>query len=165
MPVPDALLLFSPWLDLARDSESNRLNLEALSPFDRSDMETYGALYAGAVPFEDPRVSPLRGSVAGFPPVFIESSEVEYLRPDAQAFVAVLKQAGVAVEERTEAFALHGWQLFPDLLPEAQRSVQAVGEFLRRLQPAAASRATVRRGNASARSSSVKVSGGAKRTA
>ena len=163
--VPAALLLFSPWLDLSLDSESNRLNLEALSPFDRSDMATYAALYAGELPLDDTQVSPLRGSVAGFPPVYIESSEVEYLRPDARAFAAALRAAEVPVEERIESFALHGWQLFPDLLPEAEYTVAAVGAFLRRLHPTAASSAEDSRGKASSRSSSVRVSGGAKRTA
>jgi len=163
--VPEAVLLFSPWLDLAEDSESNWLNLEALSPFDRLDMKTYGELYAGKMPLDDPQISPLRGRVEGFPPVFLESSEVEYLRPDARAWAVRLAEAGVPVEERTEAFALHGWQLFPDLLPEAQRSVQAVAAFLRRLQPSAASSAFESRGHASLRSSSVSVSGGAKRMA
>jgi len=164
-PVPEALLLFSPWLDLAEGSESNGLNLEALSPFDRLDMKTYGEFYAGKLPLDDPQVSPLRGRVAGLPPVFLESSEVEYLRPDARAWAERLAEAGVPVEERTEAYALHGWQLFPDLLPEAQRSVQAVAAFLRRLQPSAASSARESRGHASLKSSSERVSGGAKRMA
>ncbi|MFZ9056055.1 MAG: hypothetical protein ACO2ZL_09630 [Flavobacteriales bacterium] len=31
---------------------------------------------------------------------------------------------------RTEERALHGWQLFPDLLPEAKRSVAAISDFI-----------------------------------
>jgi acetyl esterase/lipase len=163
--VPDAVVVYSPWLDLAPDSLSNRQNAEAWSPFDRTDMDVYGRMYAGDIPLSDARISPLRGAFEGFPPVLIESSEVEYLRPDARLLGEALQRADVAYEERIEPLALHGWQLFPDLLPEAKRSVHALAHLLHRLQPTAASSATVSRGSASSRSASVSVRGGAKRTA
>jgi len=31
---------------------------------------------------------------------------------------------------RVEAHALHGWQLFPDLLPEAKRSIKGMTAFM-----------------------------------
>ena len=163
--VPDAVIVYSPWLDLAPDSLSNRQNAEAWSPFDRTDMDVYGRMYAGNLPLDDARISPLRGTFEGFPQVLIESSDVEYLHPDARALAEALHAADIPYEERIEPHALHGWQLFPDLLPEAKRSVRALAHFLHRLQPTAASSATVSRGSAASRSASVSVRGGAKRTA
>lgn len=127
---PAGCALLSPWMDLSPQSLSNLQDAEALSPFDRYDMLTYSEFYLHGHPTEDPVVSPLRGDFAGFPPTFLEGSEVEYLWPDIAATAEKLKEAQVPLTFRVETEALHGWHLFPDVLPEAKRSVAAIGAFI-----------------------------------
>ncbi len=131
--VPTALMLLSPWLDLAPNSQSNDGDQHELSWFDREDMLTYTKHYLGD---EDPlraEASPLRGSWAGFPPTYLEASVDEYLWPDARSAYEELKAASCFAELRTEEKALHGWQLFPDFIPEAQRSIQAMAAFIEKV--------------------------------
>lgn len=130
---PSALLLLSPWLDLAPDSDSNRQDRHDFSVFDNEDMLTYMGHYLGSSDPYDPVASPLRGPWEGFPPTYLEASIDEYLWPDTATAQALLRTAGVPYEMRAEEKALHGWQLFPDFIPEAKRSLEAMAAFIGRV--------------------------------
>lgn len=128
--LPSSLVLLSPWLDLAPDSASNACDQHEISWFDREDMLAYMHHYLGQQAPEDPVASPLRGNWSGFPPTYLEASVDEYLWPDAEQAHALLAAAGGQIQFRTEEKALHGWQLFPDFLPEAQRSLHGMSAFI-----------------------------------
>ena len=55
---------------------------------------------------------------------------MEYLWHDAENLAEELDKAGVPFEFRIEPAALHGWQLFPDILPEAKRSIDKMVGFI-----------------------------------
>ena len=122
--------LFSPWLDLGSNSASNRLNQTDQSPFERLDLVEYAAHYLRDFPADDPLVAPLNGDLTAAPPIYIEASKAEYLRPDFEQACIVFEERGVTFTAREEKGALHGWQLFPDVLPEAKRSVRAFSSFI-----------------------------------
>lgn len=123
--------LFSPWLDLRAHSNSNRSNQTDLSPFERLDMVEYASHYLQGCSPEDPRVAPLHQPLLGLSNVYIEASKAEYLYPDFQLACRVFRGQGIAFSARQETGALHGWQLFPDVLPEAKRSVKAFSAFVK----------------------------------
>lgn len=123
--------LFSPWLDLRSNSNSNRLSHTDMSPFERLDMVEYASHYLRDTGAEDPRVCPLERPLDGLTNVYIEASKAEYLHPDFVLACEVFEKHGVAHTAREESGALHGWQLFPDVLPEAKRSVKAFATFLK----------------------------------
>ena len=124
------LMLLSPWVDLRSNSMSSRVDSNAWSPFGRLDMLEYATHYlAGADP-KQIEASPLLGSFEAFPPTLIETSAMEYLHPDACALKERLLAEEIEVCWREEENALHGWQLFPDILPEAKRSVAAMSQFM-----------------------------------
>jgi acetyl esterase/lipase len=52
------------------------------------------------------------------------------LFPDSLAIKKSMLDAGVDVTWRVETAALHAWQLFPDLLPEAKRSLSEMASFV-----------------------------------
>ena len=60
----------------------------------------------------------------------IESASNELLNADAQLLASKLKAAGVALSTHEEPKAHHGWQLLPDILPEAKQSAERLGQFL-----------------------------------
>lgn len=124
------LVLLSPWLDLRPGSMSSRANSKSWSPFDRLDMLEYATHYLAGFDPSEPDVSPILGSFTGFPDTFIECSQMEYLFPDALELKEKLTASGTKVTWRAEDNALHGWQLFPDILPEAKRSIRAISGFM-----------------------------------
>ena len=131
--VGDRLILLSPWLDLRVDGPSARTNASRNSAFDREDLREYAGLYlAGNTP-TSPDCSPLlatAGSLSTLGPILLEHSETELLAGDSTAFVSACEAASLNLTHATEPAAPHGWQLFPDLLPEAKRSMTRMRDFL-----------------------------------
>jgi acetyl esterase/lipase len=127
---PERLVLMSPWLDLSPESESARKNRDEDSLFDRNDLEHYSKYYVGKHDVSDPRVSPLHASVEAFPPTQIQVAENELLYFDSLAFARKLETAGIDVDLRVEQELFHSWQLFPDFVPEAKRSLEQAANFI-----------------------------------
>ena len=131
IPVPNKLVLLSPWLDLSPNSVSNARNYNEYSPFDRQDTVAFSKDYIGDIDPCDSRVSPLKGSFKGFPETHIQASKVEFLFDDTKLCVDALERDGVKYSTYFEEKAVHGWHIVPDFLPEASRSMNKVVEFLK----------------------------------
>ena len=129
----DRLILLSPWLDLRVDGPSAQRNESRHSAFDREDLREYAGLYlAGKAPTA-PDCSPLLASTEALQtlgPILLEHSENELLAEDSVAFATTCRTAGLDITHAIEPDAPHGWQLFPDLLPEAKRSIERMRDFL-----------------------------------
>lgn len=78
----------------------------------------------------DPRVSPLRGDLAGLPPTLIHASEAEMLLDDARRYQNKARAAGSEVRLRTWHHQLHVWHMFEQTLPEAQQAFAHIEAFL-----------------------------------
>ena len=128
---PKKLVLLSPWLDLHPSSRSNKRNYSDFSPFDKKDTLSFGIEYAGNVPLDSPKVSPLRGSFADFPPTHVQVSKVEFLYDDSLECIEKLEYNNIEYSSHFEEKALHGWHLVPDFLPEASRSLKLLVNFLK----------------------------------
>lgn len=129
----DRILLLSPWLDLRVDGPSSQRNANAHSAFDNQDLREYAGLYLAGQSPTHPECSPLLADESAFGAlgaVFIESSASELLHGDAEALSHRLHALGLTVEHHVEHEAHHGWQLFPDVLPEAKRSLSRMHDFL-----------------------------------
>ena len=129
----DRLILLSPWLDLRVDGPTARQNQSGHSAFDREDLREYAALYLAGTSPNSPDCSPLIASGASLStlgPILLESSKTELLESDAEAFAEHAVAHGVQLTWARESKAHHGWQLFPDVLPEAQRSIVRMTDFL-----------------------------------
>jgi acetyl esterase/lipase len=79
----------------------------------------------------DPRISPLRGSLAGLPPTLIHASDSEMLLDDARRYAAKAQAAESPVELQTWPDMLHVWHIFREL-PESEEAYARIGEFLAR---------------------------------
>jgi len=126
------LALLSPWCDLRPQADSVAQNMVSHSPFDERDALEYAEAYlAGHTP-EDPLVSPrLIQDYSKWPKAYVEWADDEFLAPDIVQWVSHMKAQDVDVTSRIEHSAVHGWQLLPDVLPEARRSMAALGSWAR----------------------------------
>lgn len=124
--------LLSPWCDLRPDALSVVQNQIDHSPFDNEDAMTYAEAYLKDHNPSDPMVSPGLDAFDGrWPATYMEWAEDEFLAPDIKAWSEAMNRQGVQTTERVEPSAVHGWQLLPDLLPEAVRSSEALGAWIR----------------------------------
>ncbi|MAO88829.1 MAG: hypothetical protein CL822_07635, partial [Crocinitomicaceae bacterium] len=101
------------------------------SPFDHQDAEEYAAQYLGDRDRSSAAVSPLLGTYKGWPDMYLEYAEDEFLAPDVVELSQKLTQDQVSLTVRTEPQAVHGWQLLPDFLPESKRSIAALAAWSR----------------------------------
>jgi len=126
------IALLSPWCDLRENAASVRQNEIAMSPFDAEDSISFSQRYLSGHPSQDPLVSPLiELDLRNGPPVYLEWSEDEFLAPDVSLLHQQLRNTGSSITTRNEPHAVHGWQLLPDVLPEARRSSLAIGQWAR----------------------------------
>ena len=131
VPLPGALGLLSPWVDLSLSTPSVRDDRrDPLLRF--SWLEESAQQYAGQVPRTDPGVSPLLADLSGMPRTMVQVGSDEILRPDAARLAARLEAQGVLVHVRVGRDLWHDWHLLAGTVPEATAAVAELGAFLRR---------------------------------
>ena len=134
-PQPTHLVTFAPWLDLTGTTpgtDQARLRDPWLT---LTKLEVYGAWWAGDPPGGpadgpdclDP--SPLANDPAGLPPTLLFCGTRDLLHPQALAFVAKARAAGVEVDYVEGPGMLHVYPLLP--VPEAGSALATVEAFLR----------------------------------
>ena len=103
------------------------------SVFDQADLREYAGLYLSGTSPTHPDCSPVLADLQRFASlgkVYLESAADELLHADAELLARRLAEAGLDMTRHIEANAHHGWQLFPDLLPEAKASLQRLADFI-----------------------------------
>lgn len=142
----DAGIVFSPLTDAALDAPSLRENAArdamlgpafgALVKVPRILLLWYTWASTRMMP-SDPRISPLRGPLAGLPPILVQASDTEMLLDDARRYAARAQAANSPVVLQTWPDMLHVWQMFTPELEEAEEAYAGVAEFLGRVPGAA----------------------------
>ncbi len=128
--MPAALVLFSPWTDLAATGNSLEENSEKCAMFAAITIRRAASLYVGNhAPF-DPLVSPVYADFSGMPPMLIHASTDEVLRDDSVRVAERAKAANVDVTFRMWRSVPHVWQFFSAVLPEARESLNDVVDFV-----------------------------------
>jgi monoterpene epsilon-lactone hydrolase len=131
LPMPSAIVGFSPWTDLACTGQSLQDNAARCAMFVPAQLEQAARLYAGSRAISDPMLSPLQADLSALPPLCLHASTSELLRDDALRFADRARAAGATVECRLWPEMPHVWQFLAGLLPEARESLDAAGVFVR----------------------------------
>jgi epsilon-lactone hydrolase len=130
IPEPAGLVALSPATDLFESFESFVTNARADAVFDARTFLSVIAHYCPGGDPADPRISPLRGDVAGLPPTLFQCSEDEMLLDATLRMAKKMKAAGVDVTLQTWPKVFHVWQLAADVLPEARRAIDDIVAFM-----------------------------------
>lgn len=130
LKLPEKLILMSPWLDLSPNSVSIQNNRDEDSLFDKNDLIHYSEFYVKDADVSSPDVSPLQADVSEFPPTLIQVAKNELLYYDSKLFEEKLKNKGREVVLSEEPMLFHSWQLFPDFVPEAHKSLRQAADFI-----------------------------------
>lgn len=131
LPMPFALAVTSPWVDLSLSAPSihDRAAMEIM--LSRRGLALDADRYRGAIRARDPRVSPLFADLEDVPPTLIQVGSAEILYDDALALASRLDAAAVPVRLQVWQDMAHAWAAFGDAVPEAAASVAALGAFVR----------------------------------
>jgi acetyl esterase len=125
------------WLDVpATDLTMSQPSVDRLGVgygLTKVDMARYISSYLRDHDRTDPNASPLFAEdLGGLPPALVSTAEYDPLRDEGIAYVARLREAGVAVEHHDLPGMVHASFAFTRLLPEARRYEQAAVDALRR---------------------------------
>ena len=135
-PLPAAVVVLSPWTDLALTGESLRSRAAADVMIKPAGMaETAAAYLAGQDP-RHPYASPLYADLHGLPPVLIHVGDAEVILDDSTRFAARAKGYGVGVTIEVWDEMPHVWHAFAGLLPEADQAIERIGSWLTERIPA-----------------------------
>jgi acetyl esterase/lipase len=123
-PLPRALILICPWLDLS----GTHPDQPAIEPRDcvltLGGIREAGRLYARNLALDDPRGSPLFGNWDGLPPILTFGGGDDILVTDARALKAKLP----SVDYIEKAGMMHDWPIF--FLKESRAAQARMAEFI-----------------------------------
>jgi triacylglycerol lipase len=98
-PVPESMVLVSPWLDLA------------------STGGQIGKVWAGGLSLTNPEVSPLYGSLSGLPPTYVYSGSLDPLEASAFALQQLAVAQGAPISFEFACGGIHDWVLLTPVGP------------------------------------------------
>jgi acetyl esterase/lipase len=127
-PLPRALLLLCPWLDMALDTESMRTFGPSDGVLDTDIMTFFRDSYVRPSDWADPFASPLRGDLRRFPPTLVIAGAIDPLRDDALRFAEKLGAAGREVTLSNYAGMPHDFMLFPGI-DDGERAIAEIARF------------------------------------
>lgn len=88
-------------------------------------------MYAGHVPLDDPRISPVRADATGLGPTLVVYGDREIPRDDIARFVRQLEQARVEVSAFVARDLPHNALIFAELHPNAAAGFARTVAFIR----------------------------------
>lgn len=130
-PLPAAAVLLSPFTDLTCSGETLTTRAAVEPWLDPTLFDPLARLYAGKHDRAQPLLSPLLGDLRGLPPLLIHVGDHEVLLADSTRLAERARAADVRVEIEVWPELWHVFQFFAPALPEAQRSLDQIGAFVR----------------------------------
>jgi len=128
-PLPAALVLFSPWVDLGDQDRGDEPAGEAM--LTRAWTAECARLYLAGHDSADPLASPIRGDLRGLPPTLVQVGCEELLLSDARRLHAALAVADVPAELQEYPRRWHVFQVNAGVLADADRALESAARFLR----------------------------------
>ncbi|WP_328647477.1 alpha/beta hydrolase [Amycolatopsis sp. NBC_00348] len=132
LPMPAAIVAFSPGLDATRTGESIVTKAAADPLLDRASLDRMSSFYVADQDRRDPLLSPaVTADLTGLPPILVQVGTNEMLLDDARRLALRASDAEVDVVLDITAKVPHVFQSFTGLLDEAGEALDRAALFLR----------------------------------
>jgi acetyl esterase/lipase len=128
-PLPAALFVFSPWVDLGRPDRGPMPAGEVMISLPW--VNQCAALYLAGRDPTDPFASPIHGDLRGLPPVLIQVGEDEILLADSRRLHEALAAVEVDVTLQEYPRRWHVFQSNAGVLADADGALEAAAAFIR----------------------------------
>lgn len=129
LPLPAALVLFSPMTDMTGSGDTHD-TMRRFDPILTSDATDRWSLYFGDHDPRDPLISPVHADLRDLPPMLVQTGTREVLLSDSVRFARRAREAGVDVTlDLWEGM----WHVFPATpgIPEGKQAAAEAAEYLR----------------------------------
>jgi monoterpene epsilon-lactone hydrolase len=132
LPMPAAIVAFSPGVDATRTGESMVTKAEADPLLDRPSLDRMSSFYIVGQDRRNPLLSPaVTADLTGLPPVLVQVGTNEMLLDDARRLALRASDAEVDVILDITAKVPHVFQSFTGVLDEADEALDRAALFLR----------------------------------
>ncbi len=129
--LPAAGACLSPWVDMEGIGESMTARAGLDPMVQKEGLLGMAALYLQGADPRSPLAAPLYADLQGLPPLLIQVGTSETLFDDATRLAGCARAAGIDVTLEPWDEMIHVWHLFAETLPEGQKAIDRIGEFLR----------------------------------
>jgi len=130
-PLPAAIVLLSPWLDLSLSGPTIE-SRAAIDPLvTRSALLACVRDYVGQRDPRDPLISPVFAALHDLPSLLIQVGDHEILLSDATRLAEQAQAAGVSVMLEVWPEMWHVWHGWAATLPEGQAALERIGAYVR----------------------------------
>jgi len=132
LPLPKAIALLSPWMDLTMSSESC-IQKASTDPINSYHFDKMCAKdYAGSEALINYLISPLYGNYQDIPPLFIHSGTEDIYMDDSIKAAEKAKSFGVDVTFKLWKGMFHDFTVFYKLTPEGKASFNELVAFIQK---------------------------------
>lgn len=131
LSLPSAILLLCPFLDATGNNPAKNVLAPRDPVLDQDKGRETALLYAGSLPLEDPRVSPVFGDMKGLPRVYAWTGDNDILYADALLLKEKLRDAHVPYHIYVYPGMTHNWMY--ECLPEARTALRQIISEVRNL--------------------------------
>lgn len=131
-PLPGALGLICPWLDVALDIARERPPAAGDPVLSPEILHTWARAYTGGADAAMPGISPGRADLSGLPPLVVQTASQDLLGPDGDGLAARARAAGIPVEHERFEGLWHDFHTTAGMLPAADRALDDLAAGLRR---------------------------------
>jgi len=128
-PLPDAMVLLSPWLDLSLSGPDLQAGIIDDPILTLNNLCNFATLYLDGRDVRDPEASPLWNRFDDLPPTLAHSAELDLLREDVFRLADAWPDAP-SIQHKHFPGMLHSFHFFAGAMPEADRAVREIGRFV-----------------------------------
>lgn len=128
---PRGLALLSPAVDLRTDRELYGTTVDADPSLSHQKILDVASVYPGQLSLDDPRLSPIFGSMRGLPPTVITTGTRDLFLAMSSRLARKMRREGVEVECNVWDGLWHVFEFYDDF-PESAESLGDIASFLNR---------------------------------
>lgn len=129
--LPKAVVLLSPWTDLAATGDSVQAHAEEDAIISPPALSRFAAHYLAEHDPKDPQASPLYADLSGLPPTLVLVGSHEVLRSDSDRIVERINAAGGQAQLSVWPDMPHVFPILASVIPEGRRAIEEISGFIR----------------------------------
>ncbi|WP_454667114.1 alpha/beta hydrolase [Acinetobacter calcoaceticus] len=130
LPLPAALVLLSPWVDLSLSGETMKTHAAQDAMLSEEWLSWCAKNYCGQKPTTDPSCSPLYADLTDLPPVLIHVGTEEVLLDDAKRLAEQTEKYSIPMSFKVYDQVGHVFQFHAGILKESDDSIEHIGQFI-----------------------------------
>ena len=130
-PMAAAGVCISPWVDMEGTGDSMKSKAGVAPMVSYQDLMDMATHFLGDGDRRDPLAAPLHADLSGLPPLLIIVGTSETLLDDAVRLHENAESAGVDSTLEIWEDMIHIWPWFAPFLPEGQRAMEQMGDFIK----------------------------------